>query len=318
MTYINRQLYIKPIWDFYYFSVNRAFILDDAIKATHLNYKEIAPQLDTLFRRKSPQYRLFYYIYNDFLMSMYSLYNYDIDKETTDFSYIQMLTRHAIESFFDLFCLCNDSKYISVLKYDSVYSVSLNEEDINNLKSFPKNSKHYSIRDKKSFAEVYAQKQKEEIRDILMSNIEDLFNVASNSNKYIHPNVLRKNTAILEKNKRTISTLLKSMAHCIMLGYYLIYNKYWAGKIPCTYCFSLLTQKNKDEVILCCKKCFVARCNDFENFITNYLFEDTNSPFRTVLIPRNDSVPYYDSRSYSEEEFKFYVNYIMFIHYSKS
>ena len=63
------------------------------------------------------EYWLYYYIKEDFISNLRSLYNKDIDLDTFGFSFIRRNTRHMIEAFLDLYNLCNNSNYMTVLKY---------------------------------------------------------------------------------------------------------------------------------------------------------------------------------------------------------
>lgn len=65
------------------------------------------------------EYRLFYYIAEDFCANMNFLSNYDITMDAFGFPVIKKNTRNAIEAFLDLYNLCCDDMYIDVLMYNA-------------------------------------------------------------------------------------------------------------------------------------------------------------------------------------------------------
>lgn len=159
----------------------------------------------------SKEYWLFYFIKDDFRANFSSLYGTNIDLDFLGFPVIQKNTRHAIESFLDLFNLCNDQDYMEVLKHcaheqksTGKYSAYLYKEQ-------------FSIQSKCKIAkEKYG------------ADFQFLVDLSKKSNAYIHPNVFVDVISVSEKDKKEsiLKELLSTNTYLFDYAYRLILKRF--------------------------------------------------------------------------------------------
>lgn len=131
------------------------------------------------------EYWLFYFIKDDFRANVSSLYNVDVDTDFLGFPVIKKNTRHAVESFLDLYNLCSDQDYMDVLKYCSYESKCAGKYS-----SYLHNGQFTIISKNKIAKEKYD------------GDFQFLVDIAQQSNAYIHPNVFVDVIPVNERNKK--------------------------------------------------------------------------------------------------------------------
>lgn len=210
----------------------------------------------------SKEYRLYYYIRENFSSNFYSLYNTDIDMDCLGFSVIQRNTRHSIEAFLDLVNLCIDPDYISVLEY--------------NANKGKYNSK-YQPYIKGNFFDIPA-KYETATKMYKRTLPKDLINTSSKTNKYTHPNVFIDilNSADYNKKAHILKKLLKTNLDIFTSSYQLLIEKFNNNIHPCLNCpnCNIYTFHR-------CDLCYDNECKKFQNLIDNGLFTYTSPTFNS-------------------------------------
>lgn len=204
----------------------------------------------------SNEYRLFYFIKENFASNLFSLHGINIDFECMGFPLLHRNTRHSIESYFDLINLCQDDDYLSVLKY----CAKKGHHD-------PKFKKYksgniFSIRSKHKIAtELYG-----------LDPMKVLCDIAGNNNDYIHPNIFTDILTGSDINKKSeiLKVLLGTNLFLLTSAYRTIIKKFNNNQQPilnCSQC-QQFTLKN-------CLSCFNAEHTKFDTLVKNGLFTYT-------------------------------------------
>lgn len=177
--------------------------------------------------RSTKEYWLFYYIKDDFLANFSSLYNADIDQDFLGFPFIRRNTRHAIESFLDLYNLCMDQDYIEVLKFCAKEQKSAGKYKQYIYSGHNSHTGQFTIQSKCNIAnEMYG------------ANFQELVNIAVESNSYVHPNVYM-NTIPMEdrlKKQQILKELLHTNLNLFNQAYILMLKRFNQGEQPCLSC----------------------------------------------------------------------------------
>jgi hypothetical protein len=196
------------------------------------------------------EYWLFYYIKDDFFANWKSLYNANIDQDFLGFPLIKKNTRHAIESFLDLYNLCKDEEYIIVLEYCAKKN--------NNAGKYSSHlfNGQFSIQSKCNIAKTYG------------GDFQYLLNISRDSNDYVHPNVFVDVILLNERDKKEeiLTNLLNINFYLLVSSYELILNKYNNNNQPFLGC----CMNN------ICYQCYRNAQNAFKYCIDNQLLIDIN------------------------------------------
>lgn len=204
----------------------------------------------------SNEYRLFFFIKENFASNLFSLQGVNIDFECMGFPLLHRNTRHSIESYLDLINLCQDDEYLSVLEYCA-------KKGKHNPKFAPyKSGKIFTIHSKHRIAtELYG-----------LNSMDVLCDIAGNNNDYIHPNIftdiLTGNDAI--KKSDILKLLLSTNIFLLTSGYQAILGKFNNGLQPvlnCSQC-QQFTLKN-------CSACYNTEYMKFNNLVNTGLFTYT-------------------------------------------
>ena len=215
------------------------------------------------------EYFLFYFIKDDIYANLLSLYNTDTAPDFIGFPTIRKNTRHAIEAFFDLYNLCTDPDYITVLKYCAGYNrPPLTETDKTLL------NEKYQITNptKNGFLNIA---EKYNLMHDGAKHFQHLLKIAQTSNAYVHPNVF---VSIIQNDIHaktvTLQQYLNANFQLLYEAYQLLFNKFCSQSqhiqpvhfncIHCTY-----TDHNK------CHQCTY---QSILNTIKNNLFIEVYPP----------------------------------------
>ena len=174
---------------------------------------------------------------------------------------MHILTRHSIESFLDLFNLYIDKEYINVMAFCA-------KQGINNTGKYDtyKYKDMFTIQSKYNIALSNGLKSSQ-----LFSNELDLINIASDCNRYAHPDVFLDICTSEQKNKK-LRELLKTNLYLFIDSYRLILSKFNQSIQPTFNCNNCVYGKNCYNHLLLLK-------NNFENIINNSLLVDYTNVF---------------------------------------
>lgn len=193
------------------------------------------------------EYWLYYFIKQDFNANMLSLHNVDVSTDFLGFPMIRKNTRHAIEAFFDLYNLCNDSEYIEVLKYCAKKSCNI------------ENYKKY----------LYGKQFTIESKYKMMNNIElqSLLEISKECNAFVHPNVFVNVLSVTDwKNKENIlKELLHANVFMLDQAYGLLLKLFFQNKQPILGCQNCIMGRQ-------CVVCHKQEYDSYMNCINNELF----------------------------------------------
>lgn len=198
--------------------------------------------------RSTKEYWLFYYVKDDFFANLNSLCNANIDQDFLGFPLIRKNTRHAIESFLDLYNLCEDEEYMIVLEYCAKRHKNPGKYKNHLFKG------QFSIQSKCKIAQVHG------------GDFQYLIDTSRDSNDYVHPNVFVDVIPLneIDKKKEILSNLLNTNLYLLVTSYDLILKKYNNNEQPylrcCTNNF--------------CRSCYINAQNNFKFCINNQLIVD--------------------------------------------
>lgn len=203
------------------------------------------------------EYWLFYFIKDDFWANWSSLCNANIEQDFLGFPLLRKNTRHAVEAFLDLYNLCMDSEYMTVLKYCARQH---------------KNSGKYT---EYLFHNQFSIQSKCKIAIDMYSGerqfFEELVNISRKSNEYIHPNVFVDVISVNEQERK--EQILKEMLNANFLlltnAYKLILQRFYHSVQPQLSCLSCYVNG-------LCDQCYQMLCNNFNSIINDELLINTN------------------------------------------
>lgn len=200
---------------------------------------------------RSKEYWLFYYIKDDFFANLNSLYNANIDQDFFGFPLIKKNTRHAIESFLDLYNLCEDEEYMIVLEYCAKRHKNAGKYKNHLFKG------QFSIQSKCNIAKEHGM------------NFQCLIDTSRDSNDYVHPNVFVDVILLNERDKKKeiLRNLLNTNLYLLVTSYKLILKKH---------------NNNEHPYLGCCNNNFCCECyrkaqSTFKYCIDNQLLIDINT-----------------------------------------
>ena len=195
--------------------------------------------------RMEKEYWLFYYIKDDFFANWRSLQNVDINQDFLGFPLIKKNTRHAIEAFLDLNNLCHDKDYLIVLEYGSKLCQTPGKYQEYLYKG------QFTIQSKNNIAKAYGQ------------DFQTYIEKASDSNRYVHPNVfldiIQPNE--IDKKRNILCDLLNTNTYLLTEAYKLILNKYNNNQHPYLGCSNCVYNQ--------CDQCYQNAYNTFK-YCINY------------------------------------------------
>lgn len=205
--------------------------------------------------KASKEYWLFYFIKDDYFANLSSLYNANIDLDFLGFPVIRKNTRHAIESFLDLYNLCMDQDYLQVLKYCAHQQ---------------KNAGKYS--DYLYRGQFSIQSKCNIAKKMYDRDFQSLVDLSQKSNEYIHPNVFVDVISVNEKDKK--KDILKELLHTniflLTQAYRLLLKKFNQNMQPHLSCC----------VNGICLQCYQMLYNNLSNLIdTQLLIEICPTPY---------------------------------------
>lgn len=200
---------------------------------------------------KTKEYWLFYYIKDDFFANLNSLYNANIDQDFFGFPLIRRNTRHAIESFLDLYNLCEDEKYMIVLEYCAKRHKNAGKYTNYLFKG------QFSIQSKCNIALSYG------------GDFKYLIDISRAGNDYVHPNVFVDVIPLneIDKKKEILNELLNTNLYLLIASYDLILKKYNNNEQPYLRCCMYNS----------CRECYRNAQNIFQYCINNQLLIDINT-----------------------------------------
>lgn len=184
------------------------------------------------------EYWLFYYIKEDFFANWISLQNYNIEMDVLGFAHIKRNTRHAIESFLDLYNLSKDADYIEVLKYCA------KEKDYNIYKY-----RNYMYKNQ------FTIKSKFNIAKCYKGEFKNFIDITHECNSYVHPNVFIDLPTInnMQVKQDVLKRLLSVNIFVFNEAFKILLNKYNGGQY----------------VALSCAGCLYYNCANCHNNIYN-------------------------------------------------
>lgn len=205
----------------------------------------------------SQEYKLFFFIKDDFFANWSWLQYADISLEFMEFPLIRRNTRHAIESFLDLHNLYSDSDYMDVLNY-----CSKQDKNAGKYKDYLFDGK-FTIQSKCNIAKNNIN------NDIQYSQyLQGLVKEASECNKYTHPNVFL--NIIPRENQITKANILKRLLNMNLKiltdAYTIILRKFNHGIQPYLGC---CLNRN-------CNLCYNNSISQFHSCINNQLLVTYN------------------------------------------
>lgn len=208
------------------------------------------------------EYKLFFYIKEDFSANFFALYSTDIDMECLGFSVLQRNTRHAIEAFLDLLNLSHDPDYLSVMEHCADRKKRYNPKYNSILQGKCTIYKKYEIATK-----MYNENIPQELVDI-----------SSETNNHTHPNVFVDVIGMNEYDKKAtiLRNVLNATLYALISSYQIILKKFNNNIMPtmnCTTC--------RYAPFRTCNQCFTDERARFQNLINNALFT-YSSPFQNV------------------------------------
>lgn len=182
---VNKELYVNP-----YNIIN------------FINF-DISGMINSIANlRSSKEYLYFFYVKEDVVFNWYSICNSFIDDQNPiDFPIIKRNTRHAIESFFDLYNLLKDPDYYYVLNYN------------HNNPNLPEKYKKFLYNGRFTIQSKYKIAIEKEQVDNL-ENFQDYFEMAKKCNSAVHP------------NPNVLTMTLLELQHILIINFKLLNNAY--------------------------------------------------------------------------------------------
>ncbi|MGV8980550.1 hypothetical protein [Clostridium sp.] len=199
---------------------------------------------------------MYYFIKDNYKASIEYVSSIDIDNDIFGFIPVWRNTRNSIEAYYDIVNLNYDKEYISVMEYCSnkgKYNIKFEKYMYNGI-----------------FTIMSKQKISEEICGIKVPH--SLYQIASKSNKYVHPNVfieVFQVNNLLEK-ETVLKELLSANIYLLTEAYKLILQRYNKNVQPTLSCYNCTTRF--------CDACYQWYNKDFYKLLESNLFvNNTNS-----------------------------------------
>lgn len=231
------------------------------------------------------EYKLFYFIIDDFTNNLNSLRDLDINRVDLPFPYIKKNTRHMIEAYLDLYNLCCDSKYEEILNFNSkLYKSSLSNDELDKFlkEKLPEKYFEYAVSRKvikkntnktiyKNPSGYFSIKSKAEIAQKVNGfgfGWDDFFKkYCDEGNCYIHPDthIQILTPSDLEYKKNILKEYLNLNLKLLDDSFKLFINKFNNKFIPTLPCY-------KTCLYRCCSECYNSCLNNFMFILNNSLF----------------------------------------------
>lgn len=224
------------------------------------------------------EYKLLYFVIDDFTNNLNSLYMADINSASFLFPNIKRNTRHMIEAYLDLYNLCNDKNYINVLKYSSkIYQEKNKKEKIiipekyfehAHKRRFDKKSQKYinpsgtfTIQSKCKISELNGSKWTWE---------ETFKKYCNDCNNYVHPDSfvenLSNNYVDFNLKINELYEYLHLNLNLLISAYNLFIFRFNNNMIPILHCYNCPYNRN-------CIGCYDGSISQFKYILENNLFE---------------------------------------------
>lgn len=200
------------------------------------------------------KYWLFFFIKDNFRANIQYVSSINIDNDIFGFIPVWRNIRHSIEAFYDLYNLVHDEEYLSVIGYAS------KQGRYNNKYGKFIYNKMFTIQSKQRIAtECYGWKEYSLLTE-----------VASESNKYIHPNVFINVFQInqIAEKEALLRKLLMANVYLLTEAYQIVLQGYNQRSQPALACLNCFTRN--------CYSCYQNLYQDYIRWINGQLFVFVN------------------------------------------